>query len=95
MFIHREPHFLYFVLLFPSFKFILSLAKNIISYQKKKKKEFSNFYPDAIPLAVQNLLCENNDFPPRAHCLVRWWVGLVFMVLNGGYWDLCISKVGK
>lgn len=27
---------------------------------------------DAYPLAMQDLLCMNNDFPPRAHCLVRW-----------------------
>lgn len=27
---------------------------------------------DALPLAMQDLLCMNNDFPPRAHCLVRW-----------------------
>ncbi|KAF5890244.1 rab3 GTPase-activating protein catalytic subunit isoform X1, partial [Clarias magur] len=26
---------------------------------------------DAFPLAMQDLLCMNNDFPPRAHCLVR------------------------
>lgn len=32
----------------------------------------STLDPDAVPLAVQNLLSENNDFPPRAHCLVRW-----------------------
>lgn len=30
--------------------------------------------PDSFPLAMQDLLCMNNDFPPRAHCLVRWWV---------------------
>ena len=34
--------------------------------------------PDAFPLAMQDLLCMNNDFPPRAHCLVRWWV-IVFI----------------
>lgn len=28
--------------------------------------------PDTFPLAMQDLLCMNNDFPPRAHCLVRW-----------------------
>lgn len=27
---------------------------------------------DSFPLAMQDLLCMNNDFPPRAHCLVRW-----------------------
>lgn len=41
MFIHGEPHFLYFVLFFPSFKFLF--AKNIISYQKRKKKNFLTF----------------------------------------------------
>lgn len=41
MFIHGEPHFLYFVLFFPSFKFLFAknqiLKKNIKCYQKKKK----------------------------------------------------------
>ncbi|KAL7991749.1 hypothetical protein Chor_016005 [Crotalus horridus] len=28
-------------------------------------------YKYALPVAMQDLLCMNNDFPPRAHCLVR------------------------
>lgn len=32
------------------------------------------FFADALPLPMQDLLCMNNDFPPRAHCLVRWYV---------------------
>ncbi|XP_072903715.1 rab3 GTPase-activating protein catalytic subunit-like isoform X2 [Hemitrygon akajei] len=27
---------------------------------------------DVLPEAMQDLLSMNNDFPPRAHCLVRW-----------------------
>lgn len=32
----------------------------------------SNVSVDVIPQSMQDLLCMNNDFPPRAHCLVRW-----------------------
>ncbi|XP_059822242.1 rab3 GTPase-activating protein catalytic subunit [Hypanus sabinus] len=28
---------------------------------------------DVLPEAMQDLLSMNNDFPPRAHCLVRWY----------------------
>ncbi|XP_061861173.1 rab3 GTPase-activating protein catalytic subunit isoform X4 [Colius striatus] len=36
---------------------------------------------DALPLPMQDLLCMNNDFPPRAHCLVRWYGLREFVVL--------------
>ncbi|XP_028264275.1 rab3 GTPase-activating protein catalytic subunit isoform X2 [Parambassis ranga] len=39
---------------------------------------------DALPLAMQDLLCMNNDFPPRAHCLVRWYGIRAFVVISPG-----------
>lgn len=42
------------------------LRMNILTFS------LSNFFVDVIPQSMQDLLCMNNDFPPRAHCLVRW-----------------------
>ncbi|CAG5912367.1 unnamed protein product [Menidia menidia] len=39
---------------------------------------------DSIPIAMQDLLCMNNDFPPRAHCLVRWFGLQEFVVISPG-----------
>ncbi|MGH0151150.1 UNVERIFIED_CONTAM: hypothetical protein FKN15_042093 [Acipenser sinensis] len=39
---------------------------------------------DAFPAAMQDLLCMNNDFPPRAHCLVRWYGVREFVVISPG-----------
>ncbi|XP_037319315.2 rab3 GTPase-activating protein catalytic subunit isoform X1 [Pungitius pungitius] len=39
---------------------------------------------DAFPVAMQDLLCMNNDFPPRAHCLVRWYGIREFVVISPG-----------
>uniref|UniRef100_A0A672P4L8 Rab3 GTPase-activating protein catalytic subunit n=1 Tax=Sinocyclocheilus grahami TaxID=75366 RepID=A0A672P4L8_SINGR len=39
---------------------------------------------NACPLAMQDLLCMNNDFPPRAHCLVRWFGVREFVVISPG-----------
>uniref|UniRef100_A0A3Q1CI60 Rab3 GTPase-activating protein catalytic subunit n=1 Tax=Amphiprion ocellaris TaxID=80972 RepID=A0A3Q1CI60_AMPOC len=39
---------------------------------------------DVLPLAMQDLLCMNNDFPPRAHCLVRWYGLREFVVISPG-----------
>ncbi|XP_064182780.1 rab3 GTPase-activating protein catalytic subunit [Anguilla rostrata] len=39
---------------------------------------------DAVPGAMQDLLCMNNDFPPRAHCLVRWYGVREFVVISPG-----------
>ncbi|CAL9689716.1 unnamed protein product [Knipowitschia caucasica] len=39
---------------------------------------------DVFPDALQDLLCTNNDFPPRAHCLVRWFGVRSFLVLAPG-----------
>lgn len=39
---------------------------------------------DSFPLAMQDLLCMNNDFPQRAHCLVRWYGLREFLVITPG-----------
>nr|XP_057938705.1 rab3 GTPase-activating protein catalytic subunit [Doryrhamphus excisus] len=39
---------------------------------------------DDFPIAMQDLLCTNNDFPPRAHCLVRWYGIREFVVISPG-----------
>ncbi|XP_051938960.1 rab3 GTPase-activating protein catalytic subunit [Hippocampus zosterae] len=36
------------------------------------------------PFAMQDLLCTKNDFPPRAHCLVRWYGIREFVVISPG-----------
>ncbi|KAK6315385.1 hypothetical protein J4Q44_G00149140 [Coregonus suidteri] len=35
-------------------------------------------------MAMQDLLCMNNDFPPRAHCLIRWYGMCEFVVISPG-----------
>nr|XP_054590315.1 rab3 GTPase-activating protein catalytic subunit isoform X3 [Nothobranchius furzeri] len=39
---------------------------------------------DILPSAMQDLLCMQNDFPPRAHCLVRWYGIQEFVVITPG-----------
>uniref|UniRef100_A0A3Q3AZ99 Rab3 GTPase-activating protein catalytic subunit n=1 Tax=Kryptolebias marmoratus TaxID=37003 RepID=A0A3Q3AZ99_KRYMA len=39
---------------------------------------------DTLPSAMQDLLCMHNDFPPRAHCLVRWYGLREFVVIVPG-----------
>ncbi|KAM9424226.1 rab3 GTPase-activating protein catalytic subunit [Pholidichthys leucotaenia] len=43
-----------------------------------------NLEEDSLPSAMQDLLCMNNDFPPRAHCLVRWYGIREFVVITPG-----------
>ncbi|KAK2815400.1 hypothetical protein Q5P01_025867 [Channa striata] len=40
------------------------------------------FEEDAFPVAMQDLMCMDNDFPPRAHCLVRWYGLREFVVIT-------------
>ncbi|XP_041056975.1 rab3 GTPase-activating protein catalytic subunit isoform X2 [Carcharodon carcharias] len=50
------------------------------SLTDKEIKEESE--EDALPEAMQDLLSMNNDFPPRAHCLVRWYGLREFVVIS-------------
>ncbi|KAM6898865.1 rab3 GTPase-activating protein catalytic subunit isoform 1-T2 [Lycodopsis pacificus] len=67
---------------FADFKFYIS------HYFLKQECEQDNgkdqLEEDAFPLAMQDLLCMNNDFPPRAHCLVRWYGIREFVVISPG-----------
>ncbi|XP_066543675.1 rab3 GTPase-activating protein catalytic subunit isoform X2 [Amia ocellicauda] len=48
---------------------------------------------DVFPVAMQDLLCMNNDFPPRAHCIVRWYGVREFVVISpGANCDAVISE---
>ncbi|XP_067891175.1 rab3 GTPase-activating protein catalytic subunit isoform X2 [Heterodontus francisci] len=49
------------------------------SLTEKEVKEESE--EDALPEAMQDLLSMRNDFPPRAHCLVRWYGLREFVVI--------------
>ncbi|XP_030256625.1 rab3 GTPase-activating protein catalytic subunit isoform X2 [Sparus aurata] len=67
---------------FADFKF------NITHYFLKQESEKDDgqdmLEEDTFPLAMQDLLCMNNDFPPRAHCLVRWYGIREFVVISPG-----------
>ncbi|KAG8539030.1 hypothetical protein GDO81_021583 [Engystomops pustulosus] len=41
---------------------------------------------------MQDLLCTNNDFPPIAHCLVRWYGLREFVVISPAANDAVISE---
>ncbi|XP_060949592.1 rab3 GTPase-activating protein catalytic subunit-like [Limanda limanda] len=64
---------------FADFKFLITHH-----FLKKGEKDTGkdNFEEDAFPLAMEDLLCMNNDFPPHAHCLVRWYGIREFVVIN-------------
>uniref|UniRef100_A0A8C2D0Q7 Rab3 GTPase-activating protein catalytic subunit n=1 Tax=Cyprinus carpio TaxID=7962 RepID=A0A8C2D0Q7_CYPCA len=51
---------------------------------KQESAETVSLLSDVCPLALQDLLCMNNDFPPRAHCLVRWFGVREFLVISPG-----------
>ncbi|KAF7709908.1 rab3 GTPase-activating protein catalytic subunit isoform X2 [Silurus meridionalis] len=67
---------------FADFKFSIThhyLKQDCVENEGKEDSE-----EDAFPLAMQDLLCMNNDFPPRAHCLVRWYGVREFVVISPG-----------
>ncbi|XP_030642604.1 rab3 GTPase-activating protein catalytic subunit isoform X1 [Chanos chanos] len=67
---------------FADFKFSIThhyLKQETVESEGKEEPE-----EDALPLAMQDLLCMNNDFPPRAHCLVRWYGVHEFVVISPG-----------
>nr|XP_020464557.1 rab3 GTPase-activating protein catalytic subunit isoform X2 [Monopterus albus] len=67
---------------FADFKFYITHYFLKQAYEKNDGKD--KFEEDAFPLAMQDLLCMNNDFPPRAHCLVRWYGIREFVVISPG-----------
>ncbi|XP_026033287.1 rab3 GTPase-activating protein catalytic subunit-like [Astatotilapia calliptera] len=67
---------------FADFKFYIS--HYFLKQECEEDDGKENLEEDAIPLAMQDLLCMNNDFPPRAHCLVRWFGIREFVVISPG-----------
>ncbi|XP_028927395.1 rab3 GTPase-activating protein catalytic subunit isoform X2 [Ornithorhynchus anatinus] len=64
---------------FADFKF--SVTHHFLVQESSDKEGKEKALEDAIPQSLQDLLCMNNDFPPRAHCLVRWYGLREFVVI--------------
>ncbi|KAM7104173.1 rab3 GTPase-activating protein catalytic subunit isoform 2-T2 [Molossus nigricans] len=64
---------------FADFKF--SVTHHYLVQESTDKEGKDEVLEDIIPQSMQDLLCMNNDFPPRAHCLVRWYGLREFVVL--------------
>nr|XP_046232614.1 rab3 GTPase-activating protein catalytic subunit isoform X1 [Scatophagus argus] len=67
---------------FADFKFYIT--HHFLKKECDKDDGTDKLEEDAFPLAMQDLLCMNNDFPPRAHCLVRWYGVREFVVITPG-----------
>ncbi|KAL7866119.1 hypothetical protein SRHO_G00113660 [Serrasalmus rhombeus] len=67
---------------FADFKF--SITHHYLKQESVESEGKEDGEEDAFPLAMQDLLCMNNDFPPRAHCLVRWYGVREFVVISPG-----------
>ncbi|CAK6980189.1 rab3 GTPase-activating protein catalytic subunit [Scomber scombrus] len=67
---------------FADFKF--SITHYFLKQECEKDDGKDELEEDTFPLAMQDLLCMNNDFPPRAHCLVRWYGIREFVVISPG-----------
>ncbi|XP_029331730.1 rab3 GTPase-activating protein catalytic subunit isoform X1 [Mus caroli] len=64
---------------FADFRF--SVTHHYLVQESPDKEGKDEESEDAIPQSMQDLLCMNNDFPPRAHCLVRWYGLREFVVI--------------
>ncbi|XP_041671566.1 rab3 GTPase-activating protein catalytic subunit isoform X2 [Cheilinus undulatus] len=67
---------------FADFKFFITHF--ILKPENENENEREKLEEDAFPSAMQDLLCMNNDFPPRVHCLVRWYGMQEFVVITPG-----------
>ncbi|KAJ8351603.1 hypothetical protein SKAU_G00230790 [Synaphobranchus kaupii] len=67
---------------FADFKF--SITHHFLKQDSAENDGREEPEEDAVPGAMQDLLCMNNDFPPRAHCLVRWYGVREFVVISPG-----------
>uniref|UniRef100_A0A3P9L0P4 Rab3 GTPase-activating protein catalytic subunit n=1 Tax=Oryzias latipes TaxID=8090 RepID=A0A3P9L0P4_ORYLA len=65
---------------FADFKFLIT--HYLLKKESKNNEEQEQQAEDALPAAMQDLLCMQNDFPPRAHCLVRWYGLQEFVVIT-------------
>ncbi|XP_069472663.1 rab3 GTPase-activating protein catalytic subunit isoform X2 [Ambystoma mexicanum] len=75
---------------FADFKF--SVTHHYLVQESSEKEEKEEFGDDTLPLALQDLLVTDNDFPPRAHCLVRWFGLREFLVIAPAANDAVISE---
>ncbi|XP_021092638.1 rab3 GTPase-activating protein catalytic subunit isoform X4 [Heterocephalus glaber] len=64
---------------FADFKF--SITHHYLVLESTDTEGEDEVLEDAIPQSMKDLLCMNNDFPPRAHCLVRWYGLREFVVI--------------
>ncbi|XP_042711522.2 rab3 GTPase-activating protein catalytic subunit isoform X3 [Chrysemys picta bellii] len=64
---------------FADFRF--SITHHYLVQEASYKDGKEELVEDALPLSMQDLLCMDNDFPPRAHCLVRWYGLREFVVI--------------
>uniref|UniRef100_A0A5F9CZX9 Rab3 GTPase-activating protein catalytic subunit n=1 Tax=Oryctolagus cuniculus TaxID=9986 RepID=A0A5F9CZX9_RABIT len=64
---------------FADFRF--SVTHHYLVQESTDKDGKDELLEDVIPQSMQDLLCMNNDFPPRAHCLVRWYGLREFVVI--------------
>ncbi|KAM4626858.1 rab3 GTPase-activating protein catalytic subunit, partial [Discoglossus pictus] len=76
--------------LFADFKF--SIRHHYFVQESCEKEENEDLGEDALPVCMQDLLCTNNDFPPIAHCLVRWYGLREFVVISPAANDAVISE---
>ncbi|KAM3591695.1 uncharacterized protein V6R79_005896 [Siganus canaliculatus] len=67
---------------FADFKFFIT--HYFLKQECEEDDVKDNAEEDTFPLAMQDLLHMNNDFPPRAHCLVRWYGIREFVVISPG-----------
>lgn len=75
---------------FADFKF--SVTHHYLVQESSEKEEKDELGDDTLPLALQDLLSTDNDFPPRAHCLVRWFGLREFLVIAPAANDAVISE---
>uniref|UniRef100_A0A3Q2EFP5 Rab3 GTPase-activating protein catalytic subunit n=1 Tax=Cyprinodon variegatus TaxID=28743 RepID=A0A3Q2EFP5_CYPVA len=52
--------------------------------EEEGQQEDGRSEEETLPPAMHDLLCMSNDFPPRAHCLVRWFGLREFVVISPG-----------
>ncbi|MGH0139672.1 UNVERIFIED_CONTAM: hypothetical protein FKN15_069910, partial [Acipenser sinensis] len=67
---------------FADYKF--TVTHHYLKKESPDREEKEEPEEDAFPAAMQDLLCMNNDFPPRAHCLVRWYGVREFVIISPG-----------
>ncbi|XP_066431238.1 rab3 GTPase-activating protein catalytic subunit isoform X1 [Eleutherodactylus coqui] len=76
--------------LFADFKFCIKHHYFVQDCEEREEK--ANEVEDTLPVCMQDLLCTNNDFPPIAHCLVRWYGLREFVVVSPAANDAVISE---